>query len=113
VQAAHAAIEATRQFPSEQPEHPHLVVCGMNSEQRLLSAADHLFRSNIRFTLFREPDRHNQVTALATEPVTGNRRRLLDRYRCLNSSDFLAARDLRGITVNPGRAAEVRSPISD
>jgi hypothetical protein len=90
VQAVHAAIDASRQFLPPHSEHPHLVLCGVASEQRLLRAADHLFRWNIRYALFREPDRAGEATALATEPLGGDRRQLLERFRCLRREDFLA-----------------------
>jgi hypothetical protein len=90
VQAAHAAIEASRQFLLANSEHPNLVLCGVGSEVRLLAAADHLFRNGVRHALFREPDRANEATALATEPLSGERRHALDRFRCLHQEDFLA-----------------------
>ncbi len=91
VQAAHAAIEASRQFLPPDAEHPHLVLCGVPSERRLLAAADRLFHHRIRFALFREPDRAAEATALATEPLAGDRRRPLERWRCLRLEDLLAA----------------------
>jgi hypothetical protein len=93
VQAVHAALEASRQLLPPATEHPHVVLCAVASEERLLTAADHLFRGNIRYTLFREPDRANEATALATEPICGERRRLLSRFRCLRREDFLAGPD--------------------
>jgi hypothetical protein len=88
VQAIHAAVEAARQFlPADSP-HPHLVLCGVASEDRLLAAADALFRHGIRFALFREPDRADEATALATEPLAGERRRPLERFVCLCPGDF-------------------------
>jgi hypothetical protein len=89
VQAVHAALEASRQFLPPDSEHPHVVLCGVASEAHLLSAADHLFRWHIRCALFREPDRAQEATALATEPLWGERRRLLQRFRCLRREDFL------------------------
>jgi hypothetical protein len=88
VQAVHAAIEASRQFLTPNCEHPHIVLCGIASEQRLLAAADRLFRRGIRLSLFREPDRGNEATALATEPLSGDPRRELDRFQCLRADDF-------------------------
>lgn len=91
VQAAHAAVEAARSFlPAEHP-HPHLVLCGVSRERDLLAAADRLDRAGIRFALFREPDRNDEVTALATEPLGPARRGALARYRCLTRSDLLSA----------------------
>jgi hypothetical protein len=88
VQACHAAIDASRHFLSVDSDHPHLVLCSVASEERLLAAADHLFQADIRYHLFREPDRDNEATALATEPLRGELRRKLERYRCLNAADF-------------------------
>jgi hypothetical protein len=90
VQAAHAAIEASRQFLPANSEHPSLVLCGVASEERLLAAADHLFRNGVRHALFREPDRAHEATALGTEPLCGEHRRALDRFHCLHQEDFLA-----------------------
>jgi len=61
------------------------------SAERLLAAADYLFRRSVGHALFPEPDRDNEPTALATEPLAGDCRRLLDRFRCLTARDFGAA----------------------
>lgn len=96
MQAIHAAVDACRQFQAVDSQHPHLVLCSVASQERLLLAADHLFKLNVRCTLFREPDRADEVTALATEPVCGQRRRGLERYHCLRREDFLAAPEQDG-----------------
>jgi hypothetical protein len=87
VQAVHAAVEATRQFLTRDAEHPHVVLCAVASERRLLAAADYLFRRGVRLAVFREPDRAGEATALGTEPLCGGRRRVLDRFRCLRPED--------------------------
>jgi hypothetical protein len=94
VQSVHAGIEAARQYLTADADHPHLVVCSIGSEEKLLAAADRLSLKDVRYALFREPDRNNEVTALATEPLADDRRRLLERYRCLSHRDFLAAGDV-------------------
>jgi Peptidyl-tRNA hydrolase PTH2 len=91
VQAIHAAVEAARHFLSPEQTHPHLVLCRVSSERDLLSAADRLDRLSIRFQLFREPDRAQEATALATEPLGAERRAFLARYPCLTRADLLAA----------------------
>ncbi len=73
------------------------MLCGVPHERDLLAAADRLERAGIRFALFREPDRNDEVTALATEPLCSARRGALSRYRCLTRSDLLSA------PVAPGR----------
>jgi hypothetical protein len=83
-----------------------LVLCGVPSADRLLGAADFLFRRGIRHTLFREPDRGNEPTALATEPLAGDRRRPLDRFRCLTPHDLLDAS-----ASNPNRPTQRRTAM--
>lgn len=80
-----------RSFLAIEQPHPHLVLCGVATERDLLAAADRLERAGIRFALFREPDRNDEVTALATEPLGSARRGVLGRYRCLTRSDLLSA----------------------
>jgi hypothetical protein len=48
-----------------------------------------LFRSKIQFALFREPDLGGQATALATEPLSGDRRAAMQRFRCLRDSELI------------------------
>lgn len=103
VQAAHAAVEAARHFLPPDHDHPHFVLCRVPSEPELLRAADRLERLGVRFKLFREPDRADEATALATEPLTHERRGVLARYPCLTRADLLAA---------PQPEAEPRGPAA-
>jgi hypothetical protein len=95
VQAVHAAVEAARHFLPPGHTHPHLVLCRVASERELLLAADRLERRGIRFQLFREPDRDDEATALATEPLGPDRRAALARYPCLTHSDLLSANHIQ------------------
>ena len=113
VQAIHAAIESARSFLSADSPHPHLVLCRVSSERDLLAAADRLDRLGIGFRIFREPDRDNEATALATEPLGPDRRGPLARYPCLTRPDLLATPELlpgpRGLaprTQQPGSCSE-------
>jgi len=87
VQACHACIEAARTLLPADDEHPHLVLCGVKSEQQLHTVQRHLDRIGIAFRSFFETDLDGQLTALATEPVRGHRRSLLRKYRCLRGPD--------------------------
>jgi hypothetical protein len=82
VQAIHAALEAGRAglIPSE-GEHPHLVLCHVDSIHALLRASDRLALADIRHQLFREPDLDGAPTALATEPVRGRSRAHFRRFQ--------------------------------
>ncbi|MEM6258218.1 MAG: peptidyl-tRNA hydrolase [Planctomycetota bacterium] len=83
VQSCHASIEAARHFLEPDAHHPHLVVCGIRGEEALHQARDRLEALGVRCCAFVEPDRDHEVTALATEPLSGRRRRLLRRYKLL------------------------------
>lgn len=76
VQACHASLEAARAFLSPGHEHPFVIVCGVRDEPRLFDWLDKLERAGIRCRAFAEPDLDGQLTAVATEPVCGNQRRV-------------------------------------
>ena len=94
VQSAHAAIEAARTFiPSKNHEenidcldnHPHLIICEVRDEKKLKSTEKKLKENGIRYRMFIEPDIGDQITAIATEPLSSydNRREVLRRYQLL------------------------------
>jgi len=84
VQGCHAAIEATRLFISPEQVHPHLVVCGVQDEEALKREAGRLEAYNVKFASFCEPDRNNELTAIATAPIAGDSRRVFRRYDLLD-----------------------------
>lgn len=79
VQAVHAAHNAGLSFPA--PKHLSVVVCRVPDQESLHRAASRLDRRGIQFTMFSEPDLGDQDTALATEPVRTDQRRVFSRYR--------------------------------
>jgi hypothetical protein len=83
VQSCHAVAEAARSFLEAGQEHPHLIVCEVRDEPTLYQFLDKLNRHGVRFRAFLEPDRGNELTALATEPVINDTRRLFRRLRLL------------------------------
>jgi len=88
VQSCHAAIEVAKSLlPAELP-HPHLVVCAVADERQLFRCLDRLRRFGIAHRAFHEPDRGNELTAIGTEPISGERRRIFKRYRCLSDPGF-------------------------
>jgi len=87
VQASHACIEATKAFLDPDLEHPHLVVVGVNDEHRLFKCANKLERAGVKFKMFLEPDRNDEYTALATEPVFGETRTIFRNYTLLGASE--------------------------
>ena len=86
VQSSHACIEAAKSFLDKELEHPHLVVLGVKGEQQLYNSARKLDKAGIRYRIFTEPDRNDEATAIATEPVFGEQRHLFRTYRCLGDN---------------------------
>jgi hypothetical protein len=81
VQAIHAAHDAGRFFCGEADPVPSVVVCRTPSEESLLREFNRLDCRGIRTTLFREPDRNNEATALATEPLGPVARRTFSKWK--------------------------------
>jgi hypothetical protein len=83
VQSCHASVEAARHlFPPDLP-HPHLIVCAVGDEPALWRLLQRLQRQGVRLRAFFEPDLDNELTALATEPVLGQTRRLFRKLPLL------------------------------
>lgn len=84
VQGIHAAIElARRGHISPDAPHPHLVFCGVKHEDALLAQADRLEAHGIPFERFYEPDRGNELTAIATAPINGDSRRVFRKLKLM------------------------------
>jgi hypothetical protein len=83
VQACHAAIEAARTFLSPSDQHPSVIVCGVRDERQLWGCLDRLRAAGIHCCAVREPDLHDQLTAVATEPLCGPRRDVLKHCQLL------------------------------
>jgi hypothetical protein len=72
-------------------EHPHLVLIGVSSEQALGHVLSRLQALGVICGTFREPDLGHELTAIATEPISGARRRFFRRYQCLRSAELLSS----------------------
>jgi hypothetical protein len=83
VQACHASLAAARAFLSPDHPHPFVIVCGARDERRLCRHLDRLQASGIRYRAFAEPDLDGQLTAIATEPVSGKQRRVFRSWQLL------------------------------
>lgn len=83
VQAGHAAIEAARAFLKPDDEHPSLIICSVKGETQLANAANDIERQGIRIKRFYEPDRNNELTAFATEPLSGEARKPMRKFQLI------------------------------
>lgn len=83
VQSAHACIEAARTYLKPGDSHPSVIICCVKSEQKLKMCAEELAGKGIDVQIFREPDIGHQMTALASEPVRGAKRKLFSRFQLM------------------------------
>jgi hypothetical protein len=84
VQVAHAALTAGNRF--ELPLYHHLVFLGVSGERELVEAHEYLLQNTIANIAFFDPDSDRAgtplgYTAICTEPLVGDRCRVLRRYR--------------------------------
>ena len=82
VQGMHAAIEITRSgcIPNSAP-HPHIVLCGVRDESALLRQCERLQMRDISFSCFTEPDRDDELTAIAPVPINGDDRKVFRKLK--------------------------------
>lgn len=82
IQSVHAAIEFVYEFPNEAKHWKQISnsLAGLSTknEQELQDLIVKLQKRNIKFSVFREPDIQNQITAIAIEPTQEARK--LCRY---------------------------------
>jgi hypothetical protein len=79
VQVAHAVLSATIAYGDHRARHPHpnLIVLAVADEAALDREFNRLKEQGIPCCAFYEEDLGNALTAVATGPLTGDRRRAL------------------------------------
>jgi hypothetical protein len=89
VQSGHAIIEANRAglIPHE-IEHPHLIILEVANEARLCFEAEKLQLAGIPIAIWREPDRDNEITAIATAALYGDQRKHFRKYQLLKEPNI-------------------------
>ena len=80
VQASHACIESAKQMNADC--QPYLVVIGVKSERKLIELSKRVGEICGVFAFY-EPDMNNEMTAFATEPVTGDLKHNFQKYQLL------------------------------
>ena len=81
VQGTHAAIEVSQHTKLE--EHPSVIYVVVKNEKKLKSVDKKLLDVGINIKIFREPDVDYEMTAIATEPLIGEKRNILRKYMLL------------------------------
>jgi peptidyl-tRNA hydrolase len=87
VQAAHAAIEVARKHISSDEEHPHLVIAGVSSEVHLQNAYSRLKAHGVTVEPFYEADIGDELTAIASAPISGKDRHHFRRFNLINLAE--------------------------
>jgi hypothetical protein len=92
VQASHACIEAARSglIPKD-AQHPHLVVLGIDNEDKLSKIFEKLDLLGIQYKYFIEPDRDNELTSIVTEPICGDLRKHFRKFQLLKGGQHVYA----------------------
>ena len=90
MQSAHAAIDFQHEHPEDasqwQTKSNYLALLTVADEEALIKLISKALLSGIKYTLFREPDLNNEITAVAFEPS--------DIARKLTSSCPLMGKDI-------------------
>jgi len=83
VQGTHAAIEQFRK--SDINFHPSIIYVVVKNEHKLKQVIKKLIESGINVSIFREPMEpyDNSITAVCTEPITGDKREYLKNFMLL------------------------------
>ena len=79
VQACHSCAEAGKSFLPD--PHTHMVLIGIKNQEQLLNITNILKDNNIRYEIFWEPDDNMHHTAICTEPIKGEQRKLFKKYK--------------------------------
>lgn len=83
VQSCHAVIESTKAFSKNMEEHPSVIICSVKSEHKLKDTIQYLYDNGIKMRAFKEPDICNEYTSIATEPLYGERRKLMNKFQLM------------------------------
>lgn len=78
VQSGHALIQFHYEYPEITKkwysESNYLIYLSVQNEEELITLIAKLEKSQVKYSIFREPDIENQITAIAIEPSEQTRR---------------------------------------
>lgn len=83
VQACHACLERGMSLPvcNKPDQTSYLILFSVKNEQDLNEKADYLEKNGISFERFFEPDYGTGYTAICTEPIYGEQRKLFKKFK--------------------------------
>jgi hypothetical protein len=78
VQSAHSSIDFQHQYPIVAKDwnqnSNYLVFLSVKDESELICYINKFANANLKYTIFREPDIDNQITAITVEPSEKSRK---------------------------------------
>jgi hypothetical protein len=80
VQACHSALEAGSEF-KEPNQIPNLILCNAEDEPHLNHIGNFLDSHEIRYHKFFEPDNEMGYSAITTEPLTDEKKKVLSNFK--------------------------------
>lgn len=90
VQSAHAGIAFTFEHPDVSKrwhyKSNNLVLLELVNEKELIELIEKCENQSIRYTVFREPDINNEITAVALEP-SDKTRKLTNKFKLLLNNE--------------------------
>lgn len=81
VQAIHAGTEAGHSFDRVSVEASSLILLQVPNKEKLEVALARTIERGVRCEAFNEPDWDYGLTAFATEPIFGDRRKVFNKYK--------------------------------
>lgn len=84
MQSCHACIESAKAFRLEElDDHPSVIILDIKTEAKLNNVKNYLDSIGVKFVSFHEPDRDNELTSIATEPIFEDRRRFFKKFQLI------------------------------
>ena len=80
VQANHACFEMGLRVDSKPEQVSHMVLCSIPNERDLEKLSHDLGKHGINHHMFYEPDYDTGYTAICTEPIYGEQRKLFRKF---------------------------------
>ena len=82
VQSCHAVIECANAFAlKDLAEHPSVIILGIKNETKLHQIRSYLIENEVQHVHFYEPDIGHELTAIATQPIFGEQRKLFRKFQ--------------------------------
>ena len=84
-----SAIECANAFAlKDLAEHPSVIILGVKNEVKLHQIRQFLIENDVQHAHFYEPDIGDELTAVATQPIFGERRRLFRKFQLVRPKHF-------------------------